>query len=355
MSSLPQFSYLGYQSSPSPDELYRIRSALLTSLLVVDLRLSPSFDDRASAAHSSGAHFVGSLTALADALNATDVFRVLRRLEPADIDTSSVSRGLGIGVGVIVDVETTGLDHCRDEVIELGMLRFEHRDGEVLRVTGAMSALREPGVPISPEITRLTGITPEMVAGQAIDNDAVADMLAGVDLVIAHNAAFDRPFCEALHPAFSYLSWACSVDEVDWAACGFEGAKLGHLLLQSGRFHNGHRALDDCHALLHLLRLMRFDGETGEDIPLLSDLVASAAGTRLRIWADGAPFERKDLLKARGYRWFPGSQTARRAWWRDLAEADYCEEVRYLQDAVYGHLVSLRSERLTARDRYRAR
>ena len=151
------------------------------------------------------------------------------------------------------------------------------------------------------------------------------------------------------------MSWACSVDEVDWAAAGFEGAKLGHLLLQAGWFHNGHRALDDCHALLRLLRLDRVHEESGETVSLLSDLLASAAETRRRVWADGAPFERKDLLKARGYRWFPGSSTARKAWWRDITEDAYRDEVKYLYDAVYGFPTPLRTERLTARDRYRAR
>ncbi len=336
-------------------QLSDIRTAQLSSIAAIDRHLPPSFDEEHARRYPFDASVTHSAVPTLDGLEASGEFRILRRLVPDRIDPELVEREPGVEVVVIVDVETTGLDHRRDEVIELGMLRFEHRDGDVLRVTGAMSALREPGTSILPEITRLTGITPDMVMGHRIDADAVADMLAGVDLVIAHNAAFDRPFCEALHPAFSRLSWACSVDEVDWAAAGFEGAKLGHLLLQSGRFHDGHRALDDCHALLHLLCLLRLEAGSGEAVSLLSDLVASASEARIRIYADGAPFERKDLLKARGYRWFPGSQTARRAWWRDLPEEACRDEVRYLQDVVYGHLVQPRTERLTARDRYRAR
>lgn len=336
----------------SCDQLRDIRVALLLGLAAIDGCLPPSLE--AVDTTDSLAVRRGCLEPILGGLEASGHFRILRRLTPDHI-RSEAARRPGVDVGIIVDVETTGLDHRRDEVIELGLVRFEHVEGEVLRVTGALSALREPGVPIGSEISRLTGITPGMVAGHVIDPEAVADMLTGVDLVIAHNAAFDRPFCEALHPAFSHLPWACSVHEVSWAAAGFEGAKLGHLLLQDGWFHDGHRALDDCHALLHLLRLPRTDGGSGGRVSLLSGLIASAAETRRRVWADRVPFERKDLLKARGYRWFPGGPTAPKAWWRDVAEDEYRDEALYLREAVYGCAVPLRTERMTARDRYRAR
>lgn len=334
------------------DRLRDIRVALLLSLAAIDKCLPPPLE--AHDACGPSAARLDCLTPALDGLEASGQFRILRRLRPDHIRSEAIARGPCVDVGIIVDVETTGLDHRRDEVIELGLVRFEHVEGEVLRVTGALSALREPGVPICPEVRGLTGITPEMVAGHAIDPDAVADMLLGADLVIAHNAAFDRPFCEALHPAFSHMRWACSMHEVGWAAAGFDGAKLGHLLLQAGWFYDGHRALDDCHALLQLLRLPRIGSEDGERVSLLSGLIVSAMETRRRVWADRAPFERKDLLKARGYRWFPGSSTAPKAWWRDVAEDEYRDEVLYLRQAVYGSPVRLRTERMTARDRYRA-
>ena len=342
-----------HQAELSCDQLRDIRAGLLLGLAAIDRCLSPSFE----AADATGplAARLGCLTPVLDGLEASGHFRILRRLRPDHIQSGAAARGPAVDVGIIVDVETTGLDHRRDEVIELGLVRFEHAEGEVLRVTGTLSAMREPGVPIGPGISRLTGITPEMVAGHAINPDAIADMLIGADLVIAHNAAFDRPFCEALHPAFSYLPWACSVHEVGWASAGFDGAKLSHLVLQAGWFHDGHRALDDCHALLQLLRLPQIDEGSGERVSLLSGLVASAAEMRRRVWADRAPFERKDLLKARGYRWFPGSPTAPKAWWRDVAEDEYRGEALYLREAVYGCPVPLRTERMTARDRYRTR
>ncbi len=337
------------RSALRPEQLDALRAALAKSLAAIDGgRAAPA----AAPAPRRGGDRADPLGALLDALDGTGVHRVLSRLEAEAVDAACAPTR-GASSAVIVDVETTGLDHRRDEVIEIGMLRFEHLDGAVLRVTGELCRLREPARAIGPGITRLTGITDEMVAGRAIDLDEIDDFLLGVDLVIAHNARFDRAFCEALHPGFARLPWACSVDEVDWTAAGFEGARLGHLLMQSGAFHDGHRALDDCRALLHLLRCRRPGTDGGGAVPLLADLVASASETRRRIWAEGAPFERKDLLKARGYRWSPGGASAPKAWWRDVPEEDFPGEADFLRREIYGSRRPLRTERMTARDRYR--
>ena len=102
--------------------------------------------------------------------------------------------------------------------------------------------MQQPGKTIPPEITKLTGITDEMVSGQLIDMQAVRALVAPADLIIAHNAGFDRPLCEAFSSAFSDNAWACSNSEIDWSARGFEGTKLGYLIGQAGYFHDGHRA-----------------------------------------------------------------------------------------------------------------
>ena len=122
-------------------------------------------------------------------------FRVLRRLQPRDVFSQShCEQPL---VGIVLDTETTGLDLDKAEVIELAMLKFHYTpDGEVLRVIGRFDELRQPANPIPPEITALTGITDEMVAGRSIDPAAVEAFVADAAIVIAHNARFDRPIAE---------------------------------------------------------------------------------------------------------------------------------------------------------------
>jgi hypothetical protein len=137
------------------------------------------------------------LDAMANALEASGEFRVLRRLARRSL----VERydGSATRLGVFVDVETTGLDPIRDEIIELAMVPFIYGiDGRIFEIREPFESLREPNRAISPAITALTGITNEAVAGQAIDLGQITAIAESADLVVAHNAAFDRRFVERL-------------------------------------------------------------------------------------------------------------------------------------------------------------
>jgi DNA polymerase III subunit epsilon len=73
-------------------------------------------------------------------------------------------------------------------------------------VLGSFSQLQQPKKPIPAHITAITGITNEDVAGRAMDDPAnVEAFVSGAALIIAHNAKFDRPMCEATWPFFPQL------------------------------------------------------------------------------------------------------------------------------------------------------
>ena len=91
------------------------------------------------------------------------------------------------------------------------VFEYGRSDGRIYRVIGSWNWLEDPEIPIPPEITRLTGITDQMVAGNRIDDDAVDGLLAEVVPVIAHHAAFDRGFLERRLPVFAHKHWACSL------------------------------------------------------------------------------------------------------------------------------------------------
>lgn len=63
------------------------------------------------------------LAAMAAVLKHSSDYRVLRRLIPR-MDLSP-SNGESTRTGILLDVETTGLDTAKDEVIELGMVKFD--------------------------------------------------------------------------------------------------------------------------------------------------------------------------------------------------------------------------------------
>jgi DNA polymerase III subunit epsilon len=291
------------------------------------------------------------LERMAALLEASGDYRVLRRLRPGQ--TISEPRSEATLLGIFLDVETTGLDHGSDEVIELAMVPFRFtREGRLCEVLEPFVRLREPSIPIAPEVTALTGITDEMVRGHTIDPAEVYAFVAPAVLVVAHHAAFDRRFAERLCDVFRTKAWACSMADVPWADEGFDSTKLRYIAAEHGIFFDGHRAEHDCHAALEVLaRPLPRSGVTA-----LSRLLEAARRPRWRVWAVNAPYELRHLLKRRGYRWQGDEQIGPyRAWFADLGRDVVDAELRYLCDAIYGCEVELPVQRITAYDRYSER
>ena len=291
-----------------------------------------------------------NLEEVAAVLEASSDYRVLRRLQPRGM--AEGFHGVETRTGLMVDVETTGLDPDQDEIIELAMVPFRYAlDGTVVEVLEPFDCLREPTKPISPEITALTGITDAMVSGKSIDPSEVSAFAAPAAVVIAHNAAFDRRFLERFSPVFSTKAWACSMSEIDWAGEGFEGTKLSYLAMAHGFFYDRHRAANDCLAAIEILarELPR------ARVPALVKLLENARLPTWRIWAENSPFEFKDLLKARGYRWNGEQNGKPRSWYVDIADAEKDAEISYLLREIYRYEVDIRTVRITAYDRYSVR
>lgn len=248
--------------------------------------------------------------------------RILRRVRPI---SELVTEGPSIGPTrriAIVDTETTSVDVQTAEVIEIAAaVVLVDETGEIRAIETALRGLRDPGIPIPVEVQRLTGISNDDVAGRALNVPRWEALLGDSDLIVAHNAAYDAPIVERLLPGIKGHAWACSMREIDWAAHAFDGAKLGHLLMQMGYFTTGHRADADVISLAHLLT-HRPDGVH----PLIAELLARAAQPSLRIEATGAPFDKRHVLKARGYRW----DAREKVWWREIAEAAHEAEALWL-------------------------
>jgi DNA polymerase-3 subunit epsilon len=291
---------------------------------------------------------VQPLDAMADVLDATGDYRVLRRLKVRDHFAEGPT-DQPVKIGIVIDVETTGLDPKRDEVIELGMVKFAYAaDGRVERVLETFSAFNEPTVPIPKEITNITGITDEMVAGNHIDPEKVSAFISTAEWNIAHNAKFDRPFAEIKWPAFENMSWACSLSQLDWRGLGFDGLRLTHLLGDIGLFHEAHRALDDCRALLEVLAHEL--PSVGK--PALSLLLDEAGRKTSRIWAQGAPFDLKEELKRRKYKWNDGSDGRPKSWFIDVDERLQGAELEFLRKEIYRRDVDLNVQSMDALTRF---
>ncbi len=278
---------------------------------------------------------------LAQQLELHPGYRVLRRLVPRQIFTEAAP-GRRLQKGVVLDTETTGLNADTDKLIELGMVIFEFDPefGTVHKIVSVFDELEDPGRPIPAETTAVHHITDDMVKGKRIDDSVVEALLKDVSVVIAHNASFDRPFVESRWPVFETKHWACSIKDIDWKAEGMGSAKLEYLLQTLGIFYDAHRAETDCWALLELLNAVLPQSQQ----PALLRLLVTLNQPQLRLYALGSPFDSKDMLKARGYRW----DAEKRSWHRNLSgDKALEEEIDWLKRKVYTakktHVVQIES------------
>jgi len=91
-----------------------------------------------------------------------------------------------------------------------------------------------------------------------------------------------------------------------------------------------------------------------DGIAAFQQLATSSSRTRLRLFAEGSPFDMKDVLKARGYRWNDGSDGRPKCWWVEIEEDDHAQEMQFLRDEIYRADVDLFAQRLTACERFKA-
>jgi DNA polymerase-3 subunit epsilon len=201
---------------------------------------------------------------------------------------------------VVVDLETTGGSPLACEITEIGAVKV--RAGQIL---GEFQTLVDPGVPIPPFISVLTGITDLTVAGAPRLSSALPAFLefaggTANTVLVAHNAPFDMAF----------LKSACAATGHDWP---------GHRVLDTARlarqvvtrdeapncklsslarlFRAGttpdHRALSDARATVDVLhglieRLGNLGVRSLDELSTFSSRV-SPAQRRKRHLAEGLP------------------------------------------------------------------
>ncbi|HEU5130063.1 MAG TPA: DEDD exonuclease domain-containing protein [Glycomyces sp.] len=198
----------------------------------------------------------------------------------------------------VVDLETTGLAADACGITEIGAVKV--KGGKVI---GEFATLVDPGEPIDPRVTRLTGITDEMVAGappiQAV-LPSFLEFASGATLV-AHNAGFD----------IGFLRHACELCDTRWPRPPVvDTVVLARRLTEKSEVPNrrlgtlarffgspvapSHRALDDARATVAVLHGL-IERATGHGVATDADLaefcraIPSELQRRKRHLADGLP------------------------------------------------------------------
>lgn len=255
-----------------------------------------------------------------------------------DVDVSDYAADIEAGkkaVWCLLDTEGFGPDvnevnPATAELIELGIITLlvDLENNTIMGKVAEYDGYRDPGMPVPPFITELTGITDDMVKGQALDLNTLEIMLADVSVFIAHNASYDRPVVERCVPlpVFKNMSWVCSLKDIDWASHGITSAKLDYLVVTHGFWYEAHRADIDCLALCHVLMSQ----------PAYVQALAQSIGkTTSRLYATGSNISLKDVLKARGYKWSPGENGQPKSWYKDVLASDERSELAWLSEYIY--------------------
>ena len=168
---------------------------------------------------------------------------------------------------VLLDVETTGLDCRRDEIIEIAAQRIVAEAG-TYRVEYELNALVQlsEGQSLPNEITRLTGITEQMLLEDGDTKDNVCKKMVEIldnpnTLIAAYNAQFDLCFLY-----FFLLSHNCAdvlrqIKMLDVMTIFKDRRDYPHKLgdainAYSLENHNSHRAISDAKATLSILVAM---------------------------------------------------------------------------------------------------
>lgn len=154
----------------------------------------------------------------------------------------------------VLDTETTGLSAYYDEIIEVGILKI--RDNEIV---DTYSQLIKPSEEISDFITRLTGISNDMMQDMptiADIKDSILEFI-GDDVIIGHNISFDIRF---LNAGLDYELDNHCVDTRQLSRKLFTDLKhhrLSDLTKYFNLYNNEHRALADCIATKQLYDVIK--------------------------------------------------------------------------------------------------
>ncbi len=156
---------------------------------------------------------------------------------------------------VAIDLETTGLDHRADRIIEIGMVKFK---GGKLR--DEYSTFVNPRMPIPRMITELTGIDDEHVREAPDIEDVIDDVLGfiGEEIMCGHQVEFDYNFMnECLKRMGRKTLRNQQLDSASLSRIlmpGLMGYSLGQVSQSLNvTLNNAHRALDDARASGHVV------------------------------------------------------------------------------------------------------
>lgn len=290
---------------------------------------------------------VAKTQALEDAMrliNTCPEYRVIKRFDGKfDADEFEGDYQTLLSQGDVIhvlglDTETSGAKFLEHEVVELGLILAAVRisTGKMVCILDEYNGLEQPERGMTEEARMVNGITDEELEGQSFDEERVKELVRRCDVVVAHNAVFDRTFIEGRFPCFEQRPWVCSFRQVDWDAEVISAKKLDYISYRLGFFYDAHRALVDVAAMLKALNTtLHKSGKTG-----FAQLIAVKDSELVRLSVD-VPFDKKELVKKRGYIWHEAlrgyDSHIDKVWFVEVKPENLSDEMKWLFEEIYDH------------------
>ena len=212
------------------------------------------------------------------------------------------------GTLLILDTETTGLDPEQDQCVEVGVILFD---------VAARAVLAQQSFLLPVQVNRAEPINriPAAVSQRSQPwREALVwfeTLVAAADVVVAHNAAFDRQwFGHGQLPAI-HCPWLCTMEDLRWPADRQLRSRpsVRDLALAYGvPVWSAHRALTDCIYLAEVFA--RCDD--------LEQMLSLGMEPR-RLLRARVSFDDRHLAREAGFRW---NDPVKGAWTRRLSERE---------------------------------
>ena len=158
---------------------------------------------------------------------------------------------------VVFDLETTGLEYSKNEIIEIGAVKM--RNGEIIE---QFTCFVKPKESIPEEITTLTHITNDMVKDAYTIDKIIPDFYKFCYgcVLMAYNIDFDYKFLNFQATKLGYKFNNRQVDALYLARLNVVGAKnfkLGSICAKLGvSLEGAHRAINDVVATAEVIKLI---------------------------------------------------------------------------------------------------
>jgi len=251
--------------------------------------------------------------------------------------------------GIIVDIECTGLDHSADEIFNIGIAKFCYDNAGVIQGHNiGANQYREPAVPISKFISKMTRINPELLKGKSFNDEIINGLLAASDIVVAHNAEFVRPFVDIRYEASRSKIWLETKSQVEWNDYGLFDLRLIDLAHFFGFTFEAHRAIMKSLAILRIISQSPQGALKSQSI--LQMMLDRSKIPDVRIDAWESPFEKRDLLKNNGYFW----NSRRKVWTKSIPCYKYEKEDAFMREQIYYGEPNHEFTEITETERFKA-